>query len=177
MIPAFPLLSKVVSPASCPLIRENNGEGELGRGRDGEEMVVILVIFRRVSAKIFGVTSFLLQEIRGSLFGKTYMYFLLQYFYSEMFISTRPVEEDQGWSKSGDQDLSWSYGYHLNPERFQNFPWSNTLCIQRVFGNFFSQFDNFLCCFHQSSLVVAAAAYNSTSSLPSGFRPRKTLSS
>ena len=99
MSPAFALLSKLVSSANCPSTRENNGEGELGGGRDEEEMVVILVIFRRVSAKIFGVTSFLLQEIRGSLFGKTYIYFFLQYFYSEMFISTRPVEEDQGWSK------------------------------------------------------------------------------
>ena len=88
MSPAFALLSKVVSSANCPSTRENNGEGELGGGRDEEEMVVILVIFRRVSAKIFGVTSFLLQEIRRSLLWKTCMFFFLQYFYSELFIET-----------------------------------------------------------------------------------------
>ena len=88
MIPAFPLLSQVVSPASCPSTRENNGEGELVRGRYEEEMAVIPVIFSRVSAKILGVTSFLLQEIRGSLLEKTCMSFFLQYFYSEVFIET-----------------------------------------------------------------------------------------
>ena len=88
MSPAFPLLSKIISPVSCPSTRENNGEGEFGRGRDEEEMVVIFVIFSRVSAKILGVTSFLLQEIRRSLLGKTCMFFFLQYFYSELFIET-----------------------------------------------------------------------------------------
>ena len=74
MSPAFPLLSKIISPVSCPSTRENNGEGEFGRGRDEEEMVVVFVIFSRVSAKILGVTSFLLQEIRGSLLWKTCMF-------------------------------------------------------------------------------------------------------
>ena len=94
MIPAFPLLSKVVSPASCPSTMESNGEGELGRGRDGEEMVVIPVIFSRVSAKILGVTSFLLHEIRGSLLAKTCMF--SSYNISILNCLLKPVEEDQG---------------------------------------------------------------------------------
>ena len=61
---ASPLLSKVVSPTSCPLTRERTEEGVAGKGIEGEEMAIFLVIFKRVSATLVGVTSFLLQEIR-----------------------------------------------------------------------------------------------------------------